>query len=116
MCVENKMTNNGPLWVPHGLKFQYRTHICPIWAPCPDSDHACWAYLIHDIFIALNFWVRLMDGAGGGGSMIRTYLFVVIFCLFDVVVLFHLLAIADKIYGNHCASWSVEILIKYAFS
>ena len=32
---------------------------------------------------------------------------------FDVVVLFHLLAIADKIYGNHCAPWSVEILIKY---
>ena len=26
-----------------------------------------------------------------------------------------LLAIADKIYGNHCAPWSVEILIKYAF-
>ena len=35
--------------------------------------------------------------------------------LFDVVVLFHLLAIADKIYGNYCAPWSVEILIKYAF-
>ena len=34
---------------------------------------------------------------------------------FNVVVLFHLLAIADKIYGNHCAPWSVEILIKYAF-
>ena len=34
---------------------------------------------------------------------------------FDVVVLFHLLAIADKIYGNHCAPWSVEIVIKYAF-
>ena len=35
---------------------------------------------------------------------------------FDVVVLFHLLAIADKIYGNHCAPWSVEILIKYALA
>ena len=35
--------------------------------------------------------------------------------LFDVVVLFHLLAIADKIYGNHCGPWTVEILIKYAF-
>ena len=35
--------------------------------------------------------------------------------LFDVVVLFHLLAIADKIYGNNFAPWSVEILIKYAF-
>ena len=35
--------------------------------------------------------------------------------LFDVVVLFHLLAIADKIHGNHCAPRSVEILIKYAF-
>ena len=35
--------------------------------------------------------------------------------LFDVVVLFHLLAIADKIYRNHCAPWSVEVLIKYAF-
>ena len=22
MCVENKMTNNDPMWVPHGLKFQ----------------------------------------------------------------------------------------------
>ena len=37
------------------------------------------------------------------------------FLFFDVVVLFHLLAIADKIYGNHCAPWSVEIFIKYAF-
>ena len=35
--------------------------------------------------------------------------------LFDVVVLFHLSDIADKIYGNHCAPWSVEILIKYVF-
>ena len=35
--------------------------------------------------------------------------------LFDLVVLFHLLAFADKIYGNHCASWSVEVLIKCAF-
>ena len=34
---------------------------------------------------------------------------------FDVVVQFHLSVIADKIYGNHCAPWSVEILIKYAF-
>ena len=42
------------------------------------------------------------------------YFFVLLF--FDVVVLFHLLAIADKIYGNHCAPWSVEILIKYAFT
>ena len=24
-------------------------------------------------------------------------------------------SIADKIYGNHCAPWSVEIFIKYAF-
>ena len=39
MCVENKMTNNGPMWVPHGLKFQGRTHIGPIWALCPDSAH-----------------------------------------------------------------------------
>ena len=39
MCVENKMTNNGPLWVPHGLKFQCQTHIGPIWALCPDSAH-----------------------------------------------------------------------------
>ena len=35
--------------------------------------------------------------------------------LFDVVVLFHLFAIADKIYENHCAPWSVEMLIRYAF-
>ena len=33
----------------------------------------------------------------------------------NVVVLFHLFAIADKIYGNHCAPGSVESLIKYAF-
>ena len=39
MCVENKMTNNGPMWAPHGLKFQYRTHIGPFWALCPDSAH-----------------------------------------------------------------------------
>ena len=39
MCVENKMTNNGPMWVPHGLKFQCRAHIGPIWALCPDSAH-----------------------------------------------------------------------------
>ena len=29
-----------------------------------------------------------------------------------IVILFD---VADKIYGNHCAPWSVEILIKYAF-
>ena len=48
MCVENKMTNNGPMWAPHELKFQYRTHIgpfghyvriFPIWDP---FGHACW--------------------------------------------------------------------------
>ena len=39
MCVENKMTNYGPLWVPHGLKFQCQTHIGPVWALCPDSAH-----------------------------------------------------------------------------
>ena len=39
MCVENKMTNNGPMWAPYGLKFQYRTHIGPFWALCPDSAH-----------------------------------------------------------------------------
>ena len=43
------------------------------------------------------------------------YLFLRYFLLLDVVVLFHLLAIADKIYGNHCAPWSVEIVIRYAF-
>ena len=37
------------------------------------------------------------------------------YLFFDVVVLFHLLAIADKIYGNHCAPWSVEILINMHF-
>ena len=48
MCVENKMTNYGPMWAPHGLKFQYRAHIGPFWALCPDSAHmgpifyACW--------------------------------------------------------------------------
>ena len=35
--------------------------------------------------------------------------------LFYVVVLFHLSAIADKIYRNYCAPWSVDILIKYTF-
>ena len=30
ICVENKMTNNGPMMGPHGLKFQYRTHVGPI--------------------------------------------------------------------------------------
>ena len=68
-------------------------------------------------------------GGGGGGSgsvpllpitkrpkgHYVAYLFLRYFLLLDVVVLFHLLAIADKIYGNHCAPWSVEILIKYAF-
>ena len=39
ICVEYKMTNNGPMMVPHGLKFQYRTHIGPIWAVCPESAH-----------------------------------------------------------------------------
>ena len=48
ICVEYKMTNNGPMMVPHGLKIQYRTHIGPIWAVCPESahmvpfGHACW--------------------------------------------------------------------------
>ena len=47
MCVENKITNNGPIWVLHGLKFQYRIHIGPLWTqhanePIWDSfDHAC---------------------------------------------------------------------------
>ena len=27
----------GPVWVPHGLKFLYGTHMGPIWASCPDS-------------------------------------------------------------------------------
>ena len=42
------MTNNGPMMVPHGLKFQYRTHIGPIWALCPDSAHMgpIWPYLL----------------------------------------------------------------------
>ena len=31
------MTNNGPMWVPHGLQLQYRTHICLIVALCPDA-------------------------------------------------------------------------------
>ena len=39
MCLENKMTNNGPMWAPYGLKFQYRTDIGPFWALCPDSAH-----------------------------------------------------------------------------
>ena len=39
ICAENKTANNGPMMVPHGLKFQYRTHIGPIWALCPDSAH-----------------------------------------------------------------------------
>lgn len=39
ICVGNKMTNNGPMWVPHGLNFQFRTLIGPIWALCPDSAH-----------------------------------------------------------------------------
>ena len=34
---------------------------------------------------------------------------------FDVVVLFRLLAIAEKIYGNHCAPWSVKNLINIHF-
>ena len=33
------MTYKGPMWVPHGLKFLYGTHMGPIWASCPDSDH-----------------------------------------------------------------------------
>ena len=39
LCVENKMTNNGPMWAPHRLKFQYRTRIGPLWALCLDSAH-----------------------------------------------------------------------------
>ena len=39
-CEKNyKTTNNGSMMGPHGLKFQYRTHIGPIWALCPDSAH-----------------------------------------------------------------------------
>ena len=33
------MTYKGPMWVPHGLKFLYGTHMGPIWASCPDSAH-----------------------------------------------------------------------------
>ena len=39
MCLENKITNNGPMWVPHGLNFLYGTHIGPIWALCQGSAH-----------------------------------------------------------------------------
>ena len=43
MCVKNKMTNNGPMWAPHGLKFQYRTHIGPFLGImpgfCPHGTH-----------------------------------------------------------------------------
>ena len=48
MCVENKITNNGPMWVLHGLKLQYRTHIGPLWTQHANEliwdpfDHACW--------------------------------------------------------------------------
>ena len=37
--VKIMMTYKGPIWVPHGLKFLYGTHIGPIWASCPDSAH-----------------------------------------------------------------------------
>ena len=33
------MAYKGPMWVPHGLKFLYGTHMGPIWASCPDSAH-----------------------------------------------------------------------------
>ena len=53
MCVENKLTNNGPMWAPHGLKFQCRAHIVlfehyaqilPIWDP---FYHARWDSQYH---------------------------------------------------------------------
>ena len=37
--VKIMMTYKGPMWVPHGLKFLYGTHMGPIWASCPDSAH-----------------------------------------------------------------------------
>ena len=37
--VKIMMTYKGPMWVPHGLKFLYGTHMGPIWALCPDSAH-----------------------------------------------------------------------------
>ena len=39
MCIENKMTYNGPKWVPLGLKFLYGTHSTPVLTLCPDSAH-----------------------------------------------------------------------------
>ena len=33
------MTYKGPMWVLHGLKFLYGTHMGPIWASCPDFAH-----------------------------------------------------------------------------
>ena len=33
------MTYKGPMWVQHGLKFLYGTHMGPIWASCPDYAH-----------------------------------------------------------------------------
>ena len=37
--VKIMMTYKGPMWVPHGLKFLYGTHMGPIWASCLDSAH-----------------------------------------------------------------------------
>ena len=37
--VKIMITYKGPMWVPHGLKFLYGTHMGPIWASCPDSAH-----------------------------------------------------------------------------
>ena len=48
ICVENKMTNNGPMMVTHGLSssigpisvlFGHCAQILPIWDPI---GHACW--------------------------------------------------------------------------
>ena len=37
--VKIMMAYKGPMWVPHGLKFLYGTHMGPILASCPDSAH-----------------------------------------------------------------------------
>ena len=51
------MTNNGPMMIPHGLKFQYRTHLGPIWALCPDSAHMgpIWPRLLGTLKIPKQF-------------------------------------------------------------
>ena len=55
------------MMVSHGLKFQYRTHIGPIWALCPDSANMglIWPCLLGCIMSLLKYYTSIASSVKG---------------------------------------------------